>query len=75
VYVSGSASLVGNNHLKMCVKQDDSATFDCIGFGLGDYIVHVNKGVPFEMCYTIEENVWKDRKTVQLNIKGIRTIV
>ncbi len=72
VYVSGSASLVGQNHLKMCVQQNDSPVFSCIGFGLGEYILPLKNSMPFDICYTIEENVWREQHTLQLNIKGIR---
>ncbi len=72
VYVCGQASVVGNNHIKMTVKQEGSSAFDCIGFGLGEYLPLVKKGLPFDICYTIEENVWKDKRCIQLNIKGIR---
>lgn len=74
VFVYSSASVVGNNHLKISVMQEGSQVFDCIGFGLGDQLHKIKKGVPFDMCFTIEENVWKDKKSVQLNIKGIRTV-
>ncbi len=67
------ASIVGNNHLKMTIRQKDSSIFDCIAFGCGDYLEHINLGKPFDVCYTIEQNVWKERKNIQLNIKGIRT--
>lgn len=73
VYVCGQPAVVGSNHLKMTVRQDDSAPFDCIGFGLGEYLPLVKKEATFEICYTVEENVWKDKRTVQLNIKGIRS--
>ena len=73
VYVSGNANLVGNNHLKMTIMQQGSAVFDCIGFNLGEYLPKVTKGIPFDICYTIEENIWRDRRSIQLNIKGIRT--
>ncbi|HTN20321.1 MAG TPA: single-stranded-DNA-specific exonuclease RecJ [Pelobium sp.] len=66
-------SVVGNNHLKMTIRQTDSPLFDCIAFGCGDYLEQINMGKPFDVCYTIEQNVWKDRKNIQLNIKGIRT--
>ncbi len=72
VYVCGAAAVVGSNHIKMAVKQDGSAAFDCIGFGMGQYLPLVKKGVPFDICYSIEENVWKEKRSVQLNIKGIR---
>ena len=72
VYVSGSASLVGQNHLKMCVMQEGSAVYSCIGFGLGKDILSLKNSMPFDICYTIEENVWREQRTLQLNIKGIR---
>lgn len=73
VYSYGYGSIVGNNHLKMSIRQKDSPTFECIAFGMGDYLEQINQGTPFDVCYTIEENVWKDRRNIQLNIKGIKT--
>ncbi|MES2808685.1 MAG: single-stranded-DNA-specific exonuclease RecJ [Bacteroidota bacterium] len=72
VYVSGNPMLVGQNHLKMTVMQPGSAHFDCIAFGHGEYLEQIKKDVPFDICYSIEENVWRERRTIQLNIKGIR---
>ncbi|PWK77862.1 single-stranded-DNA-specific exonuclease [Mucilaginibacter oryzae] len=72
VYVSGNAGLVGGSHIKMSVMQEDSAAFDCIAFNHGQYIEQLRAGVPFDMCYSIEENVWRERRTIQLNVKGIR---
>ena len=72
VYVSGSAGLVGGNHLKMTVIQEGSPGFDAIAFNHGEYLSKIKKDIPFDICYAIEENVWKERRTIQLNIKGIR---
>ncbi|HXI00274.1 MAG TPA: single-stranded-DNA-specific exonuclease RecJ [Sphingobacteriaceae bacterium] len=72
VKLYGSASLVGNKHLKMSVHQDNSPLFECIGFGLSEYLDALNKGRRFDVCYTIEENEWKEKRSVQLNIKGIK---
>ena len=72
VYVSGNINLVGEKHLKLCVMQEGSAIFNCIGFGMGDYIYAIKNSMPFDICYTIEENVWREQKTLQLNLKGIR---
>lgn len=68
----GQAFPVGTNHLKMTVLQEDSASFDCIGFGLAEHITHINSGQSFDICYSIEENVWRNKRNLQLNIKGIR---
>ncbi|MFM6975253.1 MAG: single-stranded-DNA-specific exonuclease RecJ [Sphingobacteriaceae bacterium] len=72
VYTYGQASVVGGKHLKLKIRQGESPYFDCIGFGLGDLCEVLNQGLPFDMCYSIEENIWKDRRTVQLKIRDIR---
>ena len=72
VYTYGAGTLVGSNHLKMCVHQDNLIYYNCIGFGLGEHLTLVNSGAAFDICYTIEENTWKEKKSIQLNIKGIR---
>lgn len=73
VTVVGSAVVVGGSHLKMTVMQSGSATFDCIGFGFGEYADVINAGASFDLCYTVEENVWRDKRSIQLNVKDIRT--
>ncbi|MGV8877858.1 MAG: single-stranded-DNA-specific exonuclease RecJ [Sphingobacteriaceae bacterium] len=72
VFVAGQVNLLGSNHLKMGVMQEGSPIFDCIAFNLGAHYHYVQKGLPFDICYTIEENIWRDRRSIQLNIKGIR---
>ncbi|GAC1309446.1 MAG: single-stranded-DNA-specific exonuclease RecJ [Mucilaginibacter sp.] len=72
VYVSGNAGLVGENHLRMVVIQQGSPGFSCIAFNHGEYLSKIKKDVPFDICYAIEENIWQERRTIQLNIKGIR---
>src|SRR5690606_5563328 len=62
VTVVGPAMVVGGSHLKMAVTQHGSARFDCIGFGLGEYADAINRGIPFDLCYTVEENVWRERR-------------
>ncbi len=70
--IQGSGYIVGTNHIKIVVKQDDSVSFDCIGFGLAEHIDYINAGHKFDICYTIEENNWRGKKNLQLNIKAIR---
>lgn len=72
VTVVGSAQIVGANHLKMTVAQGDSPAFACIGFGLGEFMDDINSGTPFDICYTIEENVWREKRNLQLNLKAIQ---
>jgi single-stranded-DNA-specific exonuclease len=72
VYVSGNAGLVGGNHIKMAIMQPGSAAFSCIAFNQAQLLPKLKPGVPFDVCYSIEENVWREQRTIQLNIKAIR---
>lgn len=72
VTLVGFPQIVGTNHLKISVKQQNSAIFETIAFGLGEYENLIKPNIPFDICYTIEENVWKEKKRLQLNIKGIK---
>ncbi|WP_158798221.1 single-stranded-DNA-specific exonuclease RecJ [Pedobacter sp. L105] len=71
VYV-GNPYVVGTKHLKLSIKQQNSAIFEAIGFGLAEFENLLQPNVPFSVCYTIEENVWKEQKRLQLNIKAIK---
>lgn len=72
VNLIGNAQIVGINHLKLSVKQQNSAIFEAIAFGLGEFESILEPNKLFSICYTIEENVWKDKKRLQLNVKGIK---
>jgi single-stranded-DNA-specific exonuclease len=72
VFLVSNAQIVGTNHLKLNVKQQNSAIFEAIAFGLGEFESILEPHKPFAICYTVEENVWKDKKRLQLNIKGIK---
>jgi single-stranded-DNA-specific exonuclease len=74
VQLAGAIGIVGDKHLKMQVKQGDSNVFDCIGFGLGKLKEALLLSNSFDMCFSIEENSWKDRRNIQLNIKDIRIL-
>jgi single-stranded-DNA-specific exonuclease len=71
VYV-GRPYIVGTKHLKLSIKQQNSAIFETIGFGLAEYENLLQPNVPFSVCYTVEENIWKEQKRLQLNIKAIK---
>lgn len=64
--------VVATKHLKLSIKQQNSAIFESIGFGLAAYEALLQPNNSFSICYTIEENVWKEQKRLQLNIKGIK---
>lgn len=71
VFYVGTPYIVGAKHLKLSIKQQNSSIFETIGFGLAEFEQLLKPGQPFSVCYTIEENVWKEQKRLQLNIKAI----
>jgi single-stranded-DNA-specific exonuclease len=72
VVLIGKPYIVGEKHLKLSLKQQNSTIFESIGFGLAAYGNLLEPNMPFSVCYTIEENVWRDQKRIQLNIKAIK---
>jgi single-stranded-DNA-specific exonuclease len=68
----GRPYVVGTKHLKLSIKQQNSAIFEAIGFGLAEFENLLQPNQPFSVCYTVEENVWKEQKRLQLNIKAIK---
>jgi len=72
VMLAAQPYVVGAKHLKLSLKQQNSAIFEGIGFGLGEFAVDPQLNGLFSVCYTIEENVWKAQKRIQLNIKAIK---
>lgn len=70
----GHERQMGKNkeHLKLTVFQpNERRVLKAIGFGFGDLFNRVKKE-PFDLVYTIEENVWQGKSHLQLNIKDIR---
>lgn len=70
--VVGEPSVVGSNHLKLCLKQN-GVTMNAIGFNLGDRIdrIYQRNGV-LDCAYVIEENYWNGRKELQLRLKDLK---
>jgi single-stranded-DNA-specific exonuclease len=69
----GRPFVVGTKHLKLTIKQQNSPIFECIGFGMAEeFEPLLQPNQPFSVCYTIEENVWKEQRRLQLNIKAIK---
>lgn len=75
VQLASELKLIGKNnanHLKFSIVQNGSYTFDCIAFGLGHYKELIESTEFFDICFNIEENTWREKTTIQLNIKDIR---
>lgn len=74
---TGNARIVGEDHLKMTLRMagTQGPTFDAIAFRMGAHFERVKSGEPFSVIYTLEENEWNGRTTLQLNIKDLKAEV
>jgi single-stranded-DNA-specific exonuclease len=60
-------------HLKMSVfNEDDGVVIDAIGFNMPEYREKLAGNPYFDMAYTIEENNFRGRTSIQLHIKDIK---
>lgn len=73
VFDTGYARPVGSDesHLKLKIT-DGQYSYDAIGFNLGNFHEQLKNRQPFDCVFTIEENIWNGKTSLQLNIKGIK---
>jgi single-stranded-DNA-specific exonuclease len=71
---AGGSRIVGKNHLKLYVVHPEisGGPFSAIAFQQGDHFGKIEKGIPFNICYHVEENEWNGSVSLQLNIKDIK---
>ncbi|MFN3554428.1 MAG: single-stranded-DNA-specific exonuclease RecJ [Bacteroidales bacterium] len=70
-----SARVVGQKHLKMVISHPDEPgiSINAIAFQQAHHFEAVVWGKYFDIVYQIEENEWNGTRTLQLNIKDIKT--
>lgn len=59
-------------HLRLEVTQNGSSPFTAVAFGAAGSLENFNSGSPFSLCYTLEENVFRHNRTLQLMVKDVR---
>lgn len=72
----GTSKLVGKEleHIKLEVidSKSPSSPIHGIAFGMSSYCDAIKKMIPFDICYTIEENTYNGNTNLQLQVKDIR---
>ncbi len=63
--------IVGNNHLKMYLKQD-KINLDTIGFGMADKLGKIGPAAALDIAFIPSVNEWNGSRNLQLNLKAIR---
>ena len=71
---TGLSRIVGNNHLKMNLAEDETTRFgmDGIAFQMGQHYPFISRRIPFDICFTLEENTYNGKTNIQLNVKDIK---
>ena len=74
VFDYGTSKAVGRDkdHLKLELIEEHSAAIkQGVAFGMGDKIDLIKGNKPFDICYTVEENVFNGNTSLQLMVKDI----
>jgi len=73
---SKQVKILKDTHLKLTMFQPNiDLQIEGIGFNLGHKSDEVALGIPYDVVFTLENNVWMNRTTLQLNIKDIRAAI
>ncbi len=71
---TGMSRVVGNNHLKLNLADDETTRFgmDGIAFQMGHHYSFISRKIPFDICYSLEENTFNNKTNIQMNVKDIK---
>ncbi len=73
---NGGGKLVGMNaeHLKLSLvhEKDPYRVFPAIAFQQGKLFPKISRGQGFDICYSLDENVYRGESSIQINIKDIK---
>ena len=68
--------LLKDAHLKLSITQPNTdVVIEAIGFNMAEKMDLVAAGLPFDIIFTLESNKWREKETIQLNIKDIRPTI
>lgn len=70
---AGWTSVVGNKHLRLYLRHESSSVvLKGIAYNMADSLAEVKSGKRFDVCFTIEENIYNGAATLQLNVKDMK---
>lgn len=70
----GFPRLMKEKHLKLDVYDPENPErgFEAVAFNMSEHFESICHKMPFTLCYSIEENNWNGKKSIQLNVKDMR---
>ena len=72
VSVAKKPTIMKEKHIKFDVYQGNSPAFTTIAFGMAHIYPDLMSGKPFDICYHLDENNFRDQRTLQLMLKDIK---
>lgn len=69
---NGWSKIVKEDHIRFSLKQDD-VSITGIGFNMADKFQLLADKKPIDVVYTIDENEWQEKKTLQLKMIDFRS--
>src|SRR5690606_29855039 len=71
---TGYGKCVGEDktHLRITVTQPQSNSFVAIGFGMGNKVDVISDKKSFSAVYSIDENIWNDKISLQLKLRDLQ---
>lgn len=73
---SGSVKIVGPNrdHLKLDIMTEENPRLrlPAIAFSQAEHYKLIHAGMPFDICFSVEENVFQGKSNIQLNVRDIK---
>jgi single-stranded-DNA-specific exonuclease len=69
---TGYSKLVKNEHIKLVIHQDSCKPVEGIAFNMGHHMNKLAGKKPFEACFVLEENTFKGKSRLQMNVKDLR---
>ena len=74
VTLSAAPFVVGQGHLKLKIQQNGSGAFEAIGYRMHEFLPKLTRlgSRGFDIAYQIEENHFRGKRTLQLNLLDIR---
>ena len=68
-----SPKIVGKNHLKLSVHDGNGVAMDAVAFNFGSRLDELAAAQDFTLAFSLDENEWNGRTTLQLKIRGVET--
>ncbi len=68
---SGRSRLVKKDHLMLSVIQEGEDRIGGIAFGMGHLLEKVKSGRPFDICYRLEQRVWRGKPELRMLVNDL----